>query len=64
MKLTQSGFCCVFNNYNNSSVFGAEAGFDRGLQIGVRNQLEDYFYSTLSSTGVVVLLNYFDLIFI
>ncbi|KAJ3642287.1 hypothetical protein Zmor_025087 [Zophobas morio] len=60
MKLTQSGFCCVFNNYNNSSFFGAEAGFDRGLQIGVRNQLEDYFYSTLSSTGVVVQIFHSD----
>ncbi|XP_063921273.1 sodium channel protein Nach-like [Zophobas morio] len=61
MKLTHDGYCCVFTNNNSfhtkkpdKAVFTTEAGINHGLQIVVRNQLDDYFYSIISSIGITV----------
>ncbi|KAJ3642286.1 hypothetical protein Zmor_025086 [Zophobas morio] len=63
MKLTHDGYCCIFNSWNSSlgtrsknrkSVLTASADMKNGLHLVVKNQLDDYFYSIISSVGIII----------
>ncbi|RZC33567.1 pickpocket protein 19-like, partial [Asbolus verrucosus] len=62
MRQTHDGYCCVFNyvkltsetlDYEvNKEPMTTEAGVENGLYVSVNNNLEDYYYTTLSSAGI------------
>ncbi|KAJ3648155.1 hypothetical protein Zmor_019977 [Zophobas morio] len=67
MRLTFEGYCCTFNYIKNASDLWEEhrhpaklapahgtPGMKDGLSVTINNDPDDYFYTTLSSSGVNV----------
>nr|XP_015836317.1 PREDICTED: pickpocket protein 19-like isoform X2 [Tribolium castaneum] len=62
-RLTYDGFCCVFNYVKftqeltyeiDQKPVTTDAGVENGLFVAVNNNLQDYFYTTISAVGVII----------